>query len=81
MPSQSPSPQPPSPARPAARSDRSPWNWLLVPPAVVPLIVPLFDHASPRIAGFPAFYWIQFAFAPLSVLCTVAVYRATRKRG
>ncbi|MFC6887240.1 MULTISPECIES: DUF3311 domain-containing protein [Actinomadura] len=63
------------------RSDRSPWNWLLVVPVVVPLLTLLFNKDEPRLAGFPAFYWMQFAFIPLGVLCTVLVYRMTRKRG
>ncbi|MBW8487152.1 DUF3311 domain-containing protein [Actinomadura parmotrematis] len=68
----------PEPARPR-RTDRSHWNWLLVVPVVLPLLTFLFNSDSPRLAGFPAFYWIQFAFIPLGVACTVAVYLATRK--
>jgi hypothetical protein len=63
------------------RSDSSPWNWLLVVPVLIPLLTFLFNHDEPRLAGFPAFYWIQFLFIPLGVTCTVIVYRATRKRG
>jgi hypothetical protein len=66
-------------ARP--RSDRSPWNWLLILPVVVPLITLFYNFDEPRLAGFPAFYWIQMLLIPLSVLCTVLVYRATRRRG
>ncbi|WP_067467424.1 DUF3311 domain-containing protein [Actinomadura macra] len=68
------------PPRPA-RSDRSVWNWLLVVPVVVPLLTFLFNDDGPRLAGFPAFYWMQFAFIPLGVTCTIVVYRMTRKRG
>jgi hypothetical protein len=70
-----------APPPPEARSDRSAWNWLLVVPVVVPLLTFLFNSDSPRLAGFPAFYWIQLAFIPLGVACTVVVYRLTRKRG
>ncbi|WP_378290483.1 DUF3311 domain-containing protein [Actinomadura rugatobispora] len=69
--------EPPQPRR----SDRSPWNWLLIVPVLIPLLTFLFNRDEPRIAGFPAFYWIQFLFIPLGVTCTVIVYRATRKRG
>jgi hypothetical protein len=39
-----------------------PWNWLLVIPIVLPLlIIPLYNFDSPRLFGFPAFYWLQFS--------------------
>ena len=66
-------------AVPAARSDRSPWNWLLIIPIVVPLLTPLYNHDSPRLFGFPAFYWLQFLFILLGVTTTTIVYRMTRK--
>ncbi|NVI90186.1 DUF3311 domain-containing protein [Actinomadura sp. BRA 177] len=65
---------------PATRSDRSIWNWLLLVPIVIPLLVFVFNSDSPRLAGFPAFYWIQLAFIPLGVICTVVVYQLTKKR-
>lgn len=65
---------------PQPRSDRSPWNWLLVIPIVVPLITPLFNFDSPRLWGFPAFYWIQFSFILLGVITTSVVYKMTTKR-
>ncbi|WP_448640208.1 DUF3311 domain-containing protein [Geodermatophilus sp. URMC 63] len=61
------------------RSDRSPWNWLLLLPVVVPLIVPLYNHVEPTLFGWPLFYWLQLAFVALGVLTTVLVYRATRR--
>jgi hypothetical protein len=66
---------------PAARSDRSPWNWLLIIPAAVPLLTPLFNIDSPRLWGFPAFYWLQFSFIVLGVVTTSVVYRLTRSGG
>ncbi|GIF11720.1 DUF3311 domain-containing protein [Actinoplanes teichomyceticus] len=62
------------------RTDSSPWNWLLLAPIVVPLLTPLFNHDEPRLAGFPLFYWLQFAFILLGVGTTTLVYRMTRKR-
>ena len=61
------------------RSDRSPWNWLLLVPIVVPLIVPLYNKVEPTLFGWPLFYWLQLAFVGLGVLTTVIVYRMTRR--
>ena len=61
------------------RSDRSPWNWLLLVPIVVPLIVPLYNATDPTIGGWPRFYWLQLLFVALGVLTTVVVYRMTRR--
>jgi uncharacterized membrane protein len=63
------------------RSDRSPWNWLLLVPIVVPLIVPFYNRVEPTLFGWPFFYWMQLAFVALGVLTTVVVYRATRRSG
>jgi uncharacterized membrane protein len=61
------------------RSDRSPWNWLLVVPIVVPLLVPLYNQVEPTLFGWPRFYWLQLAFVAVGVLSTVIVYRMTRR--
>jgi len=66
-------------AVPAARSDRSRWNWLLLPSIVLPVLTPLFNHDSPRLWGFPAFYWLQFSFILVGVTTTTFVYRMTRR--
>ena len=61
------------------RTDRSPWNWLLVVPIVVPLLVPLYNKVEPTLFGWPTFYWLQLAFVALGVACTALVYRMTRR--
>jgi hypothetical protein len=61
------------------RSDRSPWNWLLLVPIVVPLLVPLYNSVEPTLFGWPRFYWLQLAFVALGVLTTSIVYRMTRR--
>jgi uncharacterized membrane protein YhaH (DUF805 family) len=61
------------------RGDRSPWNWLLAVPVVVPLMTFLFNGNEPRLAGFPFFYWIQLVFIALGVVCTAIVYLMTRE--
>jgi hypothetical protein len=63
----------------AARTDRSPWNWLLFIPIVVPLVTVLFNAKSPTLFGFPRFYWLQFAFLLLGVGTTTLVYQMTKK--
>ena len=63
-----------------AVSDRSPWNWLLLIPVVVPLLTFLYDGDEPRLFGFPRFYWMQLSFLGLGVLCPAIVYLKTRHR-
>jgi hypothetical protein len=63
----------------APRSDRSPWNWLLLIPIVLPLLTPLYNFDAPRLWGFPAFYWLQFAFIFVGVATTSIVYQMTRR--
>ncbi|WP_432973395.1 DUF3311 domain-containing protein [Dactylosporangium sp. CA-233914] len=60
--------------------DRSPWNWLLIIPIAVPLLTVLFNADSPRLLGFPRFYWLQLAFIVLGVGTTTLVYRMTKRR-
>jgi hypothetical protein len=67
------------PESPAARSDHSPWNWLLAIPIVLPLLTPIYNFDSPRLWGFPAFYWLQFLFILVGVATTSFVYRMTRR--
>ncbi|MFC7533498.1 DUF3311 domain-containing protein [Actinoplanes sp. GCM10030250] len=61
------------------RTDRSPWNWLLLVPIVVPLLTFLYNHDEPRLAGFPVFYWLQLSFILLGVTTTTLVYRMTKR--
>ena len=63
---------------PVPRSDRSRWNWLLLIPIVLPVLTPLYNFDSPRLGGFPAFYWLQLAFILVGVATTSIVYRMTR---
>lgn len=61
------------------RSDRSPWNWLLVLPIVVPLLVPLYNRIEPTLFGWPFFYWFQVLMVALGVGTTSIVYLATKR--
>jgi len=64
---------------PPMRTDRSPWNWLLLPPIVLPLCTFLYLGREPHLLGFPRFYWMQLGFIGLGVVCTAVVYRMTRR--
>ncbi len=70
---------PPEPRRTADRRGR--WQWLLIIPVVVPLLVFLYNSKEPRLLGFPRFYWLQLAFILLGVGTTTLVYQLTKKRG
>jgi hypothetical protein len=61
------------------RTDRSPWNWLLLVPIVIPLTTVLFNADSPRLFGFPRFYWLQLAFIIIGVSATTLVYQLTKR--
>lgn len=61
------------------RTDRSPWNWLLVIPIVVPLMTFLYNRDEPQLFGFPMFYWLQFAFILVGVTTTSIVYQRTKR--
>ncbi|NKE55552.1 DUF3311 domain-containing protein [Lentzea sp. PSKA42] len=53
------------------------WNLLLLVPLLM-LITPWFNIDEPRLFGLPFFYWYQFAFVPLGVLCVGLVYVKTK---
>jgi len=71
----------PAPAAEAAARRKlaaPPVNLLLLVPLLGVLFPPIFNVREPELFGFPFFYWYQLAWVPLSVLCTLVVYRATK---
>ncbi|MBC7396857.1 MAG: DUF3311 domain-containing protein [Bdellovibrionales bacterium] len=52
---------------------------LLLLPFLGLLAVPFYNRAEPEFAGFPFFYWFQFAWVPLTSLLTYYVYRKDKQ--
>jgi hypothetical protein len=53
------------------------WNLLLLIPLLM-LVTPWFNHDGPRFIGIPFFYWFQFLFVPVGVICVWIVHVMTR---
>ena len=64
---------------PIARTDRNPWNWLLLIPIILPLLTVLYNRETPMLFGFPFFFWFQMLFAPLAVVTSVTVFYLSRR--
>lgn len=56
----------------------TPLVWLLLLPFVALLWLPFYDFKEPSLAGFPFFYWYQFAWVPLTSALIYVVYRGTK---
>jgi hypothetical protein len=57
---------------------------LLVVPLVALAIVPVYARSTPRLWGFPFFYWYQFLWVFLTAGCTYLAYlmlQHARRRG
>jgi len=50
-------------------------NILLAMPCLLAIAVPLYNSDSPRLFGFPFFYWALFALVPVSALFIYAAFR------
>ena len=77
----------PHPNEPAARAaaaarqtDRNPWNWLLLIPVVLPLLTFVYNRETPRLLGFPFFFWFQLLFTLLAAAVTALVFVLTKPR-
>lgn len=74
---------PPPPRREHRPADGAPalkmnaWNLLLLIPLLM-LVTPVFNSDSPRLFGLPFFYWYQFLWVPIGVVCVGTVYLKTR---
>lgn len=65
------------PSAPRSTLRKSYWNLLLLVPLLM-LVTPTFNSTEPSLFGMPFFYWYQFAFVPVGVLCTCLVYIKTK---
>ena len=61
------------------RSDRSPWNWLLLIPIVLPLLTFIYNRETPMLFGFPFFFWFQISFTLLAAAVTAFVFVKTKR--
>ena len=53
---------------------RSLVPWLLVIPVVLPLCVPLYARADPKIGALPFFVWFQLPLVVTGVVVVALVY-------
>ncbi|NMH98965.1 DUF3311 domain-containing protein [Pseudonocardia acidicola] len=53
------------------------WNLLLLVPFLM-LVTPWFNSIEPQLFGMPFFYWSQFAWVPVGVICVAIVHLKTR---
>ncbi|MBP2475631.1 hypothetical protein JOF53_004503 [Crossiella equi] len=67
---------PPAPARPSGLRWNT-WNLLLIVPLLM-LVTPWINFDEPRVLGLPFFYWSQFVFVPIGVICVGLVYVKTK---
>jgi hypothetical protein len=63
------------------RPHRLPIAVLLSIPLVATLLPWIYNERDPQLFDIPFFYWYQLLWIPLSVLCTLAVYRLTKDEG
>jgi hypothetical protein len=54
------------------------WYVLLVVPMIGTLIPPIYNTKNPTLIGIPFFYWYLMLWVPITALCLLVVYRATR---
>ena len=56
----------------------SPWNWLLLPAAILPTLSFFWNHKDPALFGIPFFYWFQLVLVLVASLCCGIVYLKTK---
>ena len=69
---------------PPARTTTGAWVLvavLLGVGIVVPLMVFLYDSATPTLFGFPFYYWFQFLMIPVVSLLTYIAFKVSEAAG
>jgi len=61
-------------------TDRSPWNWLLLVPILLPLITVIYNRENPHLLGWPFFFWFQLLFTLLAAAVSAIVFVMTKRR-
>ena len=62
-------------------SDRSPWNWLLlIPDRPAAADVPIYNRETPKLFGFPFFFWFQICSRCSRRAVTAFVFVKTKRR-
>lgn len=56
---------------------RNAWNLFLLIPFLM-LVTPWYNSIEPQLFGMPFFYWSQFAWVPVGVICVAIVYVKTK---
>ena len=56
------------------------YRYLLLLPFLGLLSVPFYNEQNPELFGFPFFYWIQFAWVPVTSILTYIVYRKDKMK-
>ncbi|MGZ6679962.1 MAG: DUF3311 domain-containing protein [Solirubrobacteraceae bacterium] len=65
---------------PSGRARRGRGSYVLLAVPLIGVLIPtIYNTSEPALIGIPFFYWYQMLWVPLSVLCTIVVYRATRR--
>ena len=64
----------------AAPLRRKGFNWLLIIPGVLPLLVPLYNRVHPEFWGLPFFYWYQMSLGVVGTGFVTFVYLVTKGR-
>jgi Protein of unknown function (DUF3311) len=63
-----------------ANTDYNPWNWLLLIPIVLPVLVFMYNTWTPKLGGFPFFFWWQIMFTLLAAAVSGLVFVLTKQK-